>query len=160
MHPWECCWTGLNGYCIRDGITLYLVNPAYTSQSCYKCGHTTKDNRHASRFKCTMCGQKSHADANAPVVIYYRKIRGTTNGFPAVGQIVVKQEDGTVIDNNCWKTEPKEHQCLVCKHWYKEHEGKLKQCDRCLGYACDKHKMIYINKSKLCKGCYDIVKSI
>ncbi len=36
--------------CILAGVPLILVNPAYTSQSCYKCGQI--GNRSGKRFTC------------------------------------------------------------------------------------------------------------
>lgn len=36
--------------CALAGVPLYLVSPAYTSKSCYKCGHI--GNRNGKRFSC------------------------------------------------------------------------------------------------------------
>ena len=36
--------------CLLAGVPLYFVNPAYTSKSCYKCGHI--GNRNGKRFIC------------------------------------------------------------------------------------------------------------
>ena len=36
--------------CILAGVPLIFVNPAYTSKSCYKCGHI--GNRSGKRFNC------------------------------------------------------------------------------------------------------------
>ena len=36
--------------CALAGVPLYLVNPAYTSKSCYKCGHI--GNRSGKKFSC------------------------------------------------------------------------------------------------------------
>ena len=36
--------------CILAGVPLIFVNPAYTSKSCYKCGHI--GNRNGKRFRC------------------------------------------------------------------------------------------------------------
>ncbi len=45
---------------------LELVNPAYTSQTCHKCGHVEKGNRLSQeRFKCVSCGYEGNADINA-----------------------------------------------------------------------------------------------
>ena len=56
------------------GIEVKLVNPAYTSQKCSKCGHIDKDNRPKDEkgqayFKCTKCGNKMNADHNAAINI-------------------------------------------------------------------------------------------
>lgn len=45
------------------GIPLIYVNPAYTSQTCPKCGHIEKDNRHGINFKCLKCGYQNNADS-------------------------------------------------------------------------------------------------
>jgi IS605 OrfB family transposase len=48
------------------GVPLVLVNPAYTSQTCSRCGHCEKANRRSqARFLCVACGFSAHADLNA-----------------------------------------------------------------------------------------------
>ncbi len=52
------------------GVRVVLVNPAYTSQTCSRCGHCERANRKSqSRFQCVSCGFSAHADANAAVNI-------------------------------------------------------------------------------------------
>ena len=52
------------------GVPVALVNPAYSSQTCSKCGHCEKDNRLSqSDFKCLKCGYEANADFNAAVNI-------------------------------------------------------------------------------------------
>jgi putative transposase len=42
------------------------VNPAYTSQTCYACGHCDARNRESQAvFRCRACGHADHADVNA-----------------------------------------------------------------------------------------------
>lgn len=55
------------------GVRVVYVNPAYTSQTCSRCGHCEKANRksHAS-FLCVVCGYSAHADLNAAVNIRAR----------------------------------------------------------------------------------------
>ena len=49
----------------RGGWVL-LVNPAYTSQQCSCCGHTSKENRkNQEQFVCMACGFAANADHNA-----------------------------------------------------------------------------------------------
>ena len=49
---------------------LIEVNPAYTSQTCSKCGHVDKENRKTqARFLCVSCGYVSNADTNAAINI-------------------------------------------------------------------------------------------
>jgi hypothetical protein len=43
------------------------VNPAYTSQTCNRCGYTSRLNRAGTKFRCLGCGHISHADVNAGV---------------------------------------------------------------------------------------------
>jgi len=47
------------------GKTVEVVEPAYTSQRCRRCGHTESGNRRKSRFRCIACGFCCHADDNA-----------------------------------------------------------------------------------------------
>lgn len=49
---------------------LILVNPAYTSQTCSKCGHCAKENRESQAvFLCTQCHARMNADVNAAINI-------------------------------------------------------------------------------------------
>ena len=42
------------------------VSPAYTSQTCSKCGCVSPDNRKLqSKFECIECGHDENADINA-----------------------------------------------------------------------------------------------
>jgi putative transposase len=48
------------------GVSVILVDPAYTSQACSHCGHCEKANRTTqARFLCVSCGFSAHADLNA-----------------------------------------------------------------------------------------------
>jgi putative transposase len=50
----------------RAGIPVIAVNPAYTSQRCFVCGHIERANRTSqSQFLCKNCGHADHADVNA-----------------------------------------------------------------------------------------------
>lgn len=54
----------------EKGITVKLVNPAYTSQRCSRCGHIDAENRPKKEkgqvyFKCISCGFEANADYNA-----------------------------------------------------------------------------------------------
>lgn len=52
------------------GIPVILVDPAYTSQRCYVCGHTERANRRSqAEFQCVECGYSNHADHNASLNI-------------------------------------------------------------------------------------------
>jgi len=48
------------------GGQVVLVNPAYTSQTCFSCGHISPENRkNRDRFQCVACGRAEDADVNA-----------------------------------------------------------------------------------------------
>ena len=60
------------------GTRLILVNPAYTSQTCNRCGHVAKENRESQAvFQCVNCGNKDNADINAAKNILSRAIHTT-----------------------------------------------------------------------------------
>ena len=48
-----------------SGVPVIKVDPAYTSQTCSKCGHCDRKNRNGSDFKCKECGHAMDADKNA-----------------------------------------------------------------------------------------------
>ena len=62
----------LERLCEENGILLTYVDPAYTSQTCSKCGAIHKSNRAGVIFKCIVCGYETDADFNAPVNILHR----------------------------------------------------------------------------------------
>lgn len=47
------------------GFALEHVEPAYTSQTCHRCGFVHRSNRRGDAFHCTACGHRAHADVNA-----------------------------------------------------------------------------------------------
>lgn len=51
---------------VLAGLPVAYVNPAYTSQTCSRCGHCEKANRPSqAHFLCRSCGFSAHADLNA-----------------------------------------------------------------------------------------------
>jgi IS605 OrfB family transposase len=66
--------------CIKFGVKLVLVNPAYTSKTCHNCLHIHpvqgKSYRSGKSFKCGHCGWSGDADLN-----------GATN-ISALGQLI------------------------------------------------------------------------
>ena len=55
---------------------LVLVNPAYTSQTCSRCGHRVKENRESQAvFECKQCHACMNADLNAAKNILKRGLR-------------------------------------------------------------------------------------
>ncbi|MDR0548281.1 MAG: transposase [Deltaproteobacteria bacterium] len=65
LHRWA--FRELQGFILYTaraaGIEVVFVNPAYTSQTCSKCGAKGKRAQH--RSVCPMCGLRAHADVNA-----------------------------------------------------------------------------------------------
>ncbi len=62
----EQCWgllAALLAYKLAGEIIW--VAAAYTSQRCYSCGYTDKDNRDGRKFLCKRCGHTYHVDCNA-----------------------------------------------------------------------------------------------
>ena len=52
------------------GVEVSLVDPAYTSQTCSRCGHCEPANRHSqASFRCRRCGFAAHADENSAINI-------------------------------------------------------------------------------------------
>ena len=47
------------------GVRREEVNPAYTSQACWRCGHVERHNRKKQVFRCRNCGYDAHADGLA-----------------------------------------------------------------------------------------------
>ena len=68
------------------GIRVVMVDPAYTSQRCNRCGYVDKGNRDRARFDCLRCGHSDDADHNAALNIRDRAIQslGQTQGQGAV----------------------------------------------------------------------------
>lgn len=57
------------------GISVELVDPAYTSQRCCKCGHIAEDNLPTfANFRCACCGFEAESDYNASQNIATDKI--------------------------------------------------------------------------------------
>jgi len=55
--------------CEESGILYKEINPAFTSQTCYKCGFRHKNNRLGEKFLCLNCGSSLDADYNASLNI-------------------------------------------------------------------------------------------
>lgn len=63
-----------------SGGTLIEVPAAYSSQTCFACGHVDAKSRPSqAKFLCTKCGHSDHADINAAKVI---KTRANRSGLP------------------------------------------------------------------------------
>lgn len=59
--------------CIKFGVKLVLVNPAYTSRTCHNCLHIhpepSKSYRSGKSFRCGHCGWHGDADLNGAINI-------------------------------------------------------------------------------------------
>jgi putative transposase len=60
---------------VWHGGQVITVNPRYTSQTCFSCGHVAKENRLSQAvFKCVKCGYTANADLNAAQNIKQRGV--------------------------------------------------------------------------------------
>lgn len=59
----------LEDRCEVVGVQCRRVNPAYTSQTCSRCGAVDKYSRKGEKFGCTSCGHTADADMNASLNI-------------------------------------------------------------------------------------------
>ncbi|MDA8315915.1 MAG: transposase [Actinomycetota bacterium] len=58
-----------------SGVVVVRVDPAYTSQTCARCGHVARESRESQAvFSCVACGHANHADLNAAANILARGI--------------------------------------------------------------------------------------
>jgi len=77
QQSWGLFFELLEYKLIERGGELIKVNPKYTSQTCNKCGHISKENRKSQdKFVCTSCGHSANADINASKNILDRGIYG------------------------------------------------------------------------------------
>ncbi len=54
------------------GIAVIYVNPEYTSQTCPRCNHISRNNRCGVAFRCEKCGYETHADRAGAMNIEHR----------------------------------------------------------------------------------------
>lgn len=79
--------------CLLAGVPLLLVNPAYTSKSCYKCGHI--GNRNGKKFTCVNpdCRNKCDPDYQGAMNI---AALGRSINTPGGSDLVCKLKTGKV----------------------------------------------------------------
>ncbi|WUJ69968.1 transposase [Kribbella soli] len=66
------------------------IHPAYTSQTCSRCGHCVPGNRESQAFRCRSCGYRDHADVNAAINIAAGRAVSARGGRPT--RMSVKRE--------------------------------------------------------------------
>lgn len=59
----------INQLCELNGVHFLQIDPAYTSQTCNKCGFVHKLSRTGEIFKCRNCDYTTDADYNASLNI-------------------------------------------------------------------------------------------
>ncbi len=60
-------------------VSVVLVDPRHTSQTCNKCSHVARENRESQAiFKCVSCGHFDNADVNAAKNILVRGLTSQT----------------------------------------------------------------------------------
>lgn len=83
LQGWARSYFGNRVVCLAEEESIWVthVNPAYSSQICSACDSRDKLSRVKLVFKCTTCGNRTHADINASRVIAQRarNISGSGN---------------------------------------------------------------------------------
>lgn len=77
---------------IKGALDSLEISPAYTSQTCSKCGYCDTKNRNGSVFNCKKCGHEDDADSNASTNIAFRGL-----------YFDEKKKEGTAYKKGVWK---------------------------------------------------------
>lgn len=84
----------------REGITVNVINPRYSSQRCNVCGHIHEDNRLTqSNFECLSCGNKENADYNASKNIAIAHTESYIKEIEAHKKNMDKQKNKNINEN-------------------------------------------------------------
>ena len=79
--------------CVLAGVPLYFVNPAYTSKSCYKCGHI--GNRNGKKFSCVNPDCRQECDPDYQGARNIAKL-GLTINQPGGSDLFCKLKTGNI----------------------------------------------------------------
>ena len=120
------------------GIKIIEVNPAYTSQTCNKCGFVHRLNRnYRDKFICKNCNHTTHADINAS-----RNIRARSS---------------------CSVLKGKSGQRTIKKHLFEQFKKNILQCgvdDSNIKYISSNSRAIFLDFNPLnFQEFYGILKS-
>jgi ribosomal protein S27AE len=87
-----------------NGVELNVVNAAYTSQTCPRCGFTSSKNRHAAKFKCGLCGYAGSADAVAATNILRRGSDTAVTRFMPSGEVkqILEERWRAALNGGAW----------------------------------------------------------
>jgi putative transposase len=83
--------------CALRGIPLIEVDPAYTSQTCSRCGSIHRPN--GKRYTCLTCGHNDHRDANAAFSIAQRGRMPTGESSPGLSVSGLRPIGGPQAEN-------------------------------------------------------------
>ena len=72
--PYQQCQFYIGYKAAAKGIDVEFVNPAYTSQACRVCGHSSEANRNGLKFLCKSCNYQDNADRNGAFNIASRSL--------------------------------------------------------------------------------------
>lgn len=82
----------------EKGIAIVYVNPKYTSQTCPRCGHISRNNRKGREFQCEVCGYELNSD-----LIGARNIEERTRAFrhdlEAQGLVVDSPDENALVES-------------------------------------------------------------
>jgi IS605 OrfB family transposase len=76
----------------EQGMRVAVVDPAYTSKTCSRCGAFGQRKRH--RFSCAACGFTAHADVNAAKNIRHRFIVLRHDGLRSISPEALGSPEG------------------------------------------------------------------
>ena len=102
------------GYKLAEkGISTVVINPAYTSQTCPRCGCIAKGNRIGLQFQCVACGHRGDADLTASENIRNFYIL-REQGFRRTGPINTQEEPSQALEKSGYVLEMVLHNSITC----------------------------------------------